>query len=278
MIYSDEDMIDERGRRDRPKFKPDWSRDLFYSLNLITHLSVYRTETLRKIGGFRIGMEGSQDYDLALRFTEQIPENCIRHIPKILYHWRAIKGSVALSGDEKPYAHERAREALRAHFERVGKPVVVSQTVYNLHRVQYKLPEPPPKASLIILVDDDFDAACQAIKIFNENTDYSQCEIVLIGSEKARIEFENKNSEAAHLLEKQSFPFKFVVSGNESEAGKYNSAVAHTSGSILCFVDANLKPEKTDWLAEMAAFAHQRKSARSARNCLTATTGLYTPV
>jgi glycosyltransferase involved in cell wall biosynthesis len=58
MIYSDEDMIDESGRRYEPKFKPDWSRDLFYSLNLITHLSVYRTKTLRKISGFRIGMEG----------------------------------------------------------------------------------------------------------------------------------------------------------------------------------------------------------------------------
>jgi O-antigen biosynthesis protein len=109
-VYSDEDMIDERGQRFYPKFKPDFSRDFFYSLNLITHLSAYRTEILRKIGGFRVGLEGSQDYDLALRFIEETGENRVRHIPKILYHWRAITGSVALSSDEKPYAHERARQ------------------------------------------------------------------------------------------------------------------------------------------------------------------------
>lgn len=253
MIYSDEDMIDESGRRDRPKFKPDWSRDFFYSLNLITHLSVYRTETLRKVGGFRIGAEGSQDYDLALRVIERIPENHIRHIPKILYHWRAIKGSVALSGDEKPYAHERARDALRSHFERTGKSVIVSQTVYNLHRIQYRLPEPLPKVSLIILVDDDFQAASRAIKTFDENTDYRHCEIIAVGSEKVAVEFEK----AARLSEKASLPLKFISCEKESEAENYNFAAAQTSGEILCFVDANLKPEAKDWLAEMAGFAYQ---------------------
>ena len=48
MIYSDEDLIDEHGRRYEPKFKPDWSRDLFYSINIITHLSAYRTAVLRR--------------------------------------------------------------------------------------------------------------------------------------------------------------------------------------------------------------------------------------
>src|SRR5690606_33662918 len=94
MIYSDEDKIDENGRRFYPSFKPDWSRDLFYSINLVTHLSAYRTDVLRNIGGFREGYEGSQDHDLALRVIEQISEAQIRHIPRILYHWRAIKGSV----------------------------------------------------------------------------------------------------------------------------------------------------------------------------------------
>ena len=121
MIYSDEDMIDARDRRYEPKFKPDWSRDLLYSLNLITHLSAYRTDLVRQIGGFRLGYEGSQDYDLALRIIEKTTNERIRHIPRILYHWRAIPGSVALNLDEKPYAHERAREAIRDHFLRFAK-------------------------------------------------------------------------------------------------------------------------------------------------------------
>jgi O-antigen biosynthesis protein len=141
LIYSDEDMIDETGARYNPNFKPDFSRDLFYSLNLFTHLSVYRTRILREIGGFRIGAEGSQDYDLALRFTEKISENRIRHIPQILYHWRAIEGSVALASGEKSYAHERAREALRRHFERLNVKAKVTRGFYEFHRVEYDVPE-----------------------------------------------------------------------------------------------------------------------------------------
>lgn len=149
MIYSDEDMIDEKGRRSNPKFKPDFSWDLMYSLNLVTHLSAYRTSMLRSIGGFRVGLEGSQDYDLALRVIEQIPESSVRHIPHILYHWRAIRGSVALDAGAKPYAYEKARDALRDHFGRMGKAVDVEAAYLNLNRVRYHLPEQIPTVTLI---------------------------------------------------------------------------------------------------------------------------------
>lgn len=148
-IYSDEDLIDESGRRSEPKFKPDFSRDLLYSLNLITHLSAYRTEIVRAINGFRIGTEGSQDYDLALRVLERIDESQIRHIPRILYHWRAIRGSVAFDPAEKPYAYDRAREVITAHFERTGVRASVSETFWNLNRVRYELPDPPPRIGMV---------------------------------------------------------------------------------------------------------------------------------
>jgi O-antigen biosynthesis protein len=141
MIYSDEDMIDENGNRFTPKFKPDFSFDFLYSLNLITHLAVYRTEVIRKISGFRTGFDGSQDYDLTLRIVENIEPSQIRHIPHILYHWRAIQGSVALDSDEKPYAHERAREAIREHLERKGVKASVIRGYAQYHRVVYDLPQ-----------------------------------------------------------------------------------------------------------------------------------------
>lgn len=149
-IYSDEDLIDEAGVRSEPKFKPDFSRDLLYSLNLITHLSAYRVELLRSIGGFRLGSEGSQDYDLALRVLEVIDESQIRHIPRILYHWRAIRGSVAFGPGEKPYAYERAREAIREHLERIGKIATVVEGPWNLNRVVYELPVTQPSVKLVV--------------------------------------------------------------------------------------------------------------------------------
>lgn len=245
-IYSDEDMIDAQGMRYYPKFKPDFSRDLLYSLNLITHLSAYKTEILRKIGGFRIGLEGSQDYDLALRFIEQIDEKQIRHIPRILYHWRAIRGSVALSGDEKPYAHERARQALREHFERTGKKVKVEQGIYQFHRVRYELPENLPRVSLILSANAGFETAKQQIERFLAETDYQVLEIVLI---------------AAENVEKPTFSdkVKVIFRRNLSKAEYSNQAVLQSTGEILCFADARLRPLSKDWLKELTSFAVQKE-------------------
>ena len=248
-IYSDEDMIDETGARYSPKFKPDFSRDFLYSVNYVTHFAVYRAEILRRVGGFRVGLEGSQDYDLALRVVEQIPENHIRHIPKILYHWRAIKGSVALSGDEKPYAHERAREAIRQHLKRTGKQATVEEAVFNLHRVRYELPAKLPKVSLIFAAGENQGITEKAIENYIEQTDYANFEIAVIAKLAARLP----------KIEASAFPpnVKFIVCENASEAEQFNFAIAQTSGEILCFTEANLKPLSQDWLNELASFAIQ---------------------
>lgn len=242
MIYSDEDKIDERGRRSEPKFKPDFSRDLFYSVNLVTHLSVYRTEILRKIGGFRLGYEGSQDYDLALRVVETISEDRIRHIPHILYHWRAISGSVAMAGKEKPYAHERAREALRSHFERTGKQAEVFESVNDLHRVRYALPEMLPTVGLIMRTDGNSIPPDNVLKAFIGNTDYPNYEMIIISDSGPQYNVSNA---------------KFVPRNNRSDAAKLNVGAAHTDAEIICFIDWRYMPLNTDWLRELVSFAYQ---------------------
>jgi O-antigen biosynthesis protein len=249
-IYSDEDMIDENGQRYSPKFKPDFSRDLFYSLNLITHLSAYKTDILRKIEGFKIGLEGSQDYDLALRFIEQIDEKQIRHIPQILYHWRAISGSVALSSDEKPYAHERARQALREHFERTGNAANVERGIYQLHRVRYELPKNLPKVSLILRAQNDFRELETSVRNFIAETDYKNLEVILLCSEDAKKTLEGKISAAS---------FKIFVAEKPNESANLNFTVSQSAGEILCFADANLLPLSKDWLNELAGFAIQKE-------------------
>ncbi len=257
MIYSDEDLIDEKGRRFEPKFKPDFSRDLFYSLNLITHLSAYRTELLRKISGFRIGLEGSQDYDLALRVIEQIDEDQIRHIPRILYHWRAIRGSVAFSGDEKPYAHERAREALRSHFERTGKLVHVEQTIYNLHRVRYVLPETPPKVSLVIRAAAFSGDMEDAVAAFANATAYPNYEIIIVTNDAVRGPVTISGRSVSYLK------------SLGSAAADMNEAASRSNGEILCFTDLSLMPLNKDWLTELCRFANQPEIGPAGAKLLT---------
>lgn len=215
MIYSDEDKIDLAENRFDPAMKPAWSRDLFYSLNLVTHLSVFRTSLLHQIGGFRLGFEGSQDYDLVLRCLEQIDERQIRHIPRVLYHWRAISGSVALDGGEKPYAHENARRALRSHFERLGIAATVSETVNSLHRVRYAIPE---------------------------NLRFT---VIVAGAEsEAQVEIFRQTAGIRNAVF-HTFSGDFWLPDDINEIA---------GNDIFCFVNAALTPLVTDWLAELAGF------------------------
>src|SRR5262249_5206970 len=132
LLYSDEDKLDVQNRRCEPYFKSDWNSELFLAQNFISHLGVYRTDLVRRVGGFRVGFEGSQDYDLALRCIEEIQPKQIEHLPRVLYHWRAGDQSTASNATAKPYAHEAARRAVQEHLERqkIAGTVVPSFDIY----------------------------------------------------------------------------------------------------------------------------------------------------
>ncbi len=227
MIYSDDNLIDTEGDRSQPFFKPDFSRDLMYSLNLVTHLSAYRTDLLREIGGFRVGLEGSQDYDLAFRVIERTDESRIRHTPRILYHWRTVPGSVALDGGEKPYAHERARQAIREHFDRTGVKAKVEETHFNLHRVRYDLPEKLPVVSLIFW-GGKVSAGNSPITGLTSNFDEKKIEIL-------------------------------DANGSGKLAAALNSAVMSASGEVVLFLRSEVVPCSESPLDELVSMALQPK-------------------
>ena len=96
------------------------------SQNYTCHLSVYRKTLIDKLNGTREGTEGAQDYDLILRASEQTEK--IKHIPHVLYHWRAVEGSTALGAQEKDYAHQTAIEVLNDAIVRRNLSAEVLET------------------------------------------------------------------------------------------------------------------------------------------------------
>lgn len=149
-LYTDEDKIDTDGRYCHPFYKPDWSPERFRTQMYTCHLSVLRRELVDAVGGFDPRFEGSQDWDLALRVTEQARR--VAHVPAVLYHWRMIETSTAAQGEAaKPYAYEAGRRAIEAHCERIGLDAEVSSDgtrpgVYHLEpRLRSK-----PLVSIII--------------------------------------------------------------------------------------------------------------------------------
>ena len=115
MVFSDEDQLDERGRAVSPFFKPGWDPELMLSQNLVGHLAAYRLALVMTHGGIREDLDGSQDYDLALRVSAAVPRAHIRHVPRVLYHWRQSRRSFSAT-----HAERCAAVARRAVSEHVG--------------------------------------------------------------------------------------------------------------------------------------------------------------
>lgn len=251
LLYSDEDKIDLKGRRYEPHFKPQWNETMFLSYNLITHLCVMRTSVVRAVGGFRLGFEGSQDYDLFLRVIERIGHARVRHLPQVLYHWRAVPTSVASGPGVKAYALKNARRALSEHLARLGAPAEVEGGYNEFHRVRYRLPSPLPKVSVIIGTRDRVDLLKVIVDGLLRETDYDPLEILIVDNQssdaKTLAYFKALQSENRVRVLAYDAPFNFSAINN--------FAARQASGEVLAFLNNDLKVMHQDWLKEMVAFA-----------------------
>ncbi len=265
LIYSDEDKIDEQGRRFEPYFKCDWNYDLFCSHNMVSHLGVYRRELVREVGGFRQGYEGSQDYDLALRVSERLGRGAIRHIPHVLYHWRSIPGSTALGATEKSYARDAAQRSIEDHLarRRVHAAVLPAWEGSQYHRVKYAVAEPAPRVTLVIPTRDRVDLLRRCVGSILEKTAYPNYEILIVDNgsrEPATLAYlreiagEGASGAASASapgprvrVMPYAAPFNFAAINNE--------AARAARGEIIGFVNNDIEVMGSDWLAELVSHA-----------------------
>ncbi len=251
LIYSDEDKIDENGRRYEPYFKPDWNPELFHSQNMISHLGVYELALVREVGCFQPGFEGSQDYDLALRCIERLQPENIAHIPHVLYHWRAIEGSTALAHGEKSYAKSAGALALEAHLARCGIAAEVLPALESYHRVRYALPATLPLVSLIIPTRDRLDLLRLSVGTILEKTTYPNFEILILDNQSCEpqtLEYfrDIVRDERVRVIAYDK-PFNFSAINNHG--------ARHARGEVLGLINNDVEVFDGEWLSEMMSHA-----------------------
>ena len=188
LIYSDEDIIDIRGNRLFPHFKPDFNPDYLCCVNYICHLVVVKRTLLDRTGLLRPEYDGSQDFDFLLRCTEHTDSEKIRHIPKILYHWRSHEGSTAGNPDDKPYAVIAGEKALAGHYERMGIKAEVEYTgcpvVFRTHFVI----EGDPKVSILIPNKDHTEDLNKCVTSILGKSTWKNIQIIVIENNSEREE------------------------------------------------------------------------------------------
>jgi len=251
LLYSDEDKVDEDKNRYDPYFKPDWNPDLFVAQNFINHFTVYERELINKTGGFRIGLEGAQDWDLALRAVEEIDQKNIVHIPRILYHWRASAGSTAKDIRQKDYISNAQGKALKEHFERTNQKVELEIGKNSYWRIKYSIPSPSPLVSIIIPTKNQKPVLKKCIDTLLELTTYNNYEILVVNNnsdEKEALEYFDEIAGFANI-KVLDYPKPF----NYSEINNY--AVSQAKGSVICLLNNDIEIIEGEWLREMVSLA-----------------------
>jgi GT2 family glycosyltransferase len=240
LIYSDEDKKELNGKRVEPFFKPDWSPDLLLSMNYVCHFVIMRKSLIDKVGGFRLGFEGSQDYDLLLRIVELT--NRIGHISRPLYSWRKVAGSAAASTSAKPFAHETAKKALMEALSRRGLKGEVLEAAGKYHRVAYAI-EGDPLVSIIIPTRDRVDLLRRCIESIECKTSYQNYEIIIVdnGSEDPTTLYYLRSTR--HRVLKFDEPFNF--------SRLNNFGAAHAKGEHLLFLNNDTEVADDHWLEAM---------------------------
>jgi len=260
LVYSDEDKIDEAGFRFGAYLKPDWNPELLRGQNCISHLGAYRTDAVRAAGGFRIGLEGAQDWDLALRITERAGPDQVRHVPRVLYHWRMIPGSTARTIAHKSYASDAQRRVLDEHLQRTGAVGNVNP-VGDFWRIAYA-PDasPPPRVSLIV------DARGPAADAWRElllpllaETRYTDLTVVACIDESA----------AAPILPVFPAVRALTCLTSETAGSAYRRAAALCSGAVIGLVAHPCRPTDGDWLALLVGFARREANGAVAPKLVT---------
>jgi len=254
-IYSDEDKIGLDGNHFDEFLKPDWSPERLRGQNYCCHLSVIRKSLVDQVGGFRQGFDGSQDYDLILRVTEKSRQ--IHHIPKVLYHWRVVPGSTALSTSEKPESYSAAARALTDHLARLNIDGQVIDAGFGYHEIIRQL-KTKPRVSVIIptcgvekVVFGERQCLIEnTLRSLSELTDYENVEVVVVADSHtpplslAKINATSHVSPKVVLYDK---PFNF--------SDKCNVGFSHATGELILLLNDDIQPITPDWLTTMVGLA-----------------------
>jgi glycosyltransferase involved in cell wall biosynthesis len=252
-IYSDEDKLEMDGTFSDPHFKPDFAPDMFLSQNYISHLGVIKKELLDKVGGWELGLEGAQDYDLYLKVLELTDK--IVHIPKVLYHWRKIPGSTAAEFSEKSYAQDAGVRALENALKRRSLSAKVQNGKYpGTYRVQYDIKD-EPLVSIIIPFKDKPELLDMSINSVLDKSTYKNYEIIGVSNNSE----EKETFEMMSLLEQKDSRVKFIEYNERFNYSAINNYAVNNfaKGEHIVLMNNDIEIITPEWIEELLQFSQR---------------------
>jgi GT2 family glycosyltransferase len=260
ILYTDEDKIDAAGVRFDPYFKPDWNPALLLSQNYVCHFMVIRRSLVFEAGLMRLEATGSQDHDLLLRCAERTAPERIRHIPRVLYHWRAVRSSTAFESAVKPYAWEAGRRAIEDALARQGIRATVRPANRIHYQVEYDTTGVDETVSIIMPSACKLELVEPCLRSLFARTTYRRWELLLLVNE---IRWDDPDKRAfldelgarrtVRIIRYTDRPFNFSALNN--------MGVAAATGDVVILMNDDIEVVTEDWMEQLLVRLHLPKVA-----------------
>jgi len=251
VLYTDDDKVDVDGKRYGPQFKPDWSPESLLSQMYFSHLFVVRRSLYEQVGGMRGGLEGSQDHDLALRVVEKARR--VAHLPLILYHWRAVPSSTAMSGDAKTYSFQAGIRAVSEALSRRGVPAEVDRPEWAVAAkaslLRHGFPDDGPTVAILVATRNQLELLKRCVESLAK-TRYRNYEIVIL---------DDHSDDPETVAWLGSFPGRVLRTPGPREGFNFsaihNHAARELDAEYLLFLNNDTEVINPAWLSQMMGYA-----------------------
>ncbi len=248
-FYSDEDKITGIGKRIEPYFKPAYSPEFLLAKMYTTHFSVYAAGLLRQVCGLRLGFDGAEDHDLALRLSEVVRRDQVVHIPRILYHKRAAADPAA--------ARSNGQKAVYDALVRRGRAgdVGIHSAIDTAYRIRFR-PQSAPAVRILIPTHNGLDDLRACLDSIEHRTRYKNYRITVIdnrSNDPALLRFLER-AESLRVLEVVRDPRPF------NHSRMHNDVIANCQDEFLVFVNNDVELLTDGWLEQMLGTAESDPS------------------
>jgi glycosyltransferase involved in cell wall biosynthesis len=246
LLYADEDVLTNDGLRSDPTFKPSWSPELLQSYNYFGRPTVMRRDLVTRLGGLQPDLAEASEWDLNLRIAEATDQ--IGRITQVICH----RNTPAALSRPTPNTPEAAlfREVIRDHWARHGIEASIVTQADGTQRATWPLLD-PPLVSIVIPNRRKPDLLRACLDGILRETTYSRREIIIIDLDSTDPNTIALYDEIVAAGGARIIPC--LEPSNHSAAR--NAGARAANGSLLLFLDNDIKVTQPGWLTELVRYA-----------------------
>lgn len=231
-IYGDHDLLDERGERHSPNFKPDWNETLLQSQNYISWCGLWREH-----GAGRVPFDSAACHQWWLQLAKMCEPKQIVHIPSLMMHLPAR----ALISDDF--------ESLKDKEDLLPSGVSIEAAPHGVCRWRWPLPAQLPLVSVIIPTRNGIAHLRPCIESLIQKTQYANMEVIVMDNQS------DEEETLAYLAHIEQVYGVRVISYNQpfNYSAINNLAVRNAHGDMICLLNNDTQVISIDWLDEMVS-------------------------